>query len=100
MFFCGFVKKNNNLKIQRIQKNLKSAEQQMNSLETELSTLGSSIEAAGGTTITTADINAKMRELENIDRQILTRRCKLRGDPNNDKTLCPPADSPNIVTFL
>jgi hypothetical protein len=76
------------LKIQRIQKNLKAAEQQKDSLKSELENLEAVLKAADVKTTTSADTNAKVRELENLDRQILTRRCKLRGNKDNDKKLC------------
>jgi hypothetical protein len=75
------------LKIQRIQKNLKTAEQQKASLEAELATLSGRIEAAGGITETEIDIDAKLRELENLDRDVLIRECKL-NDPAQNKTKC------------
>jgi len=76
-----------NLKIQRIQNNLKAAEQQKASLESELATLSGRIEAAGGITETEIDINSKVRELENLDRNILIRECKL-NDPKQTKKVC------------
>jgi hypothetical protein len=75
------------LKIQRIQKNLKAAEQQKASLEAELATLSGRIEAAGGITETEIDIDAKLRELENLDRDILIRECKL-NDLTQKKSVC------------